>query len=112
MHEPRAALDGGADGLDIVRLVGGHAAKPWLAENGHLLVETSERQAAGGSGRYSRAMAYSPGWSARPRWNATVGSSDDGVRPHRLRRRNQVNAGEMTDLVRPVLALDRAHRAT
>ena len=44
MHEPRAAVDGGADGLDILRRVAA-AAPLWLAPGGHLLVETSERQA-------------------------------------------------------------------
>jgi release factor glutamine methyltransferase len=43
-HEPRVALDGGADGLDIVRRVAA-AASEWLAPGGYLLVETSERQA-------------------------------------------------------------------
>jgi release factor glutamine methyltransferase len=43
-HEPRAALDGGADGLDVLRRVIA-AAPPWLAPGGSLLVETSERQA-------------------------------------------------------------------
>ncbi|WP_030613470.1 putative protein N(5)-glutamine methyltransferase [Streptomyces sclerotialus] len=43
-HEPLAALDGGADGLDILRRVTA-AAPYWLAPGGHLLVETSERQA-------------------------------------------------------------------
>jgi release factor glutamine methyltransferase len=44
LHEPRVALDGGADGLDVLRRVT-DAAPPWLAPGGHLLVETSERQA-------------------------------------------------------------------
>jgi release factor glutamine methyltransferase len=44
LHEPRVALDGGADGLDVLRRVAG-AAPRWLAPGGHLLVETSERQA-------------------------------------------------------------------
>ncbi|MEV0595635.1 putative protein N(5)-glutamine methyltransferase [Nonomuraea cavernae] len=44
VHEPRMALDGGADGLDIVRRVT-EAAPMWLSPRGHLLVETSERQA-------------------------------------------------------------------
>jgi release factor glutamine methyltransferase len=43
-HEPRVALDGGADGLDVLRRVIADAP-PWLAPGGHLLVETSERQA-------------------------------------------------------------------
>jgi release factor glutamine methyltransferase len=43
-HEPRVALDGGADGLDVQRRVIA-AAPGWLAPGGHLLVETSARQA-------------------------------------------------------------------
>jgi release factor glutamine methyltransferase len=44
MHEPPMALDGGADGLDIVcRVIA--AAPRWLAPGGHLLIELSERQA-------------------------------------------------------------------
>ncbi|WP_455355767.1 putative protein N(5)-glutamine methyltransferase [Streptomyces sp. SYSU K217416] len=43
-HEPRVALDGGADGLDVQRRVA-EAAPGWLAPGGHLLIETSERQA-------------------------------------------------------------------
>jgi release factor glutamine methyltransferase len=45
LHEPRVALDGGADGLDVQRRVA-EAAPGWLAPSGHLLIETSERQAA------------------------------------------------------------------
>ncbi|GAB3151632.1 HemK family protein methyltransferase [Microbispora hainanensis] len=44
VHEPQVALDGGADGLDIVRRVI-EGADGWLAPGGHLLVETSEAQA-------------------------------------------------------------------
>ncbi|MFB9678964.1 putative protein N(5)-glutamine methyltransferase [Streptosporangium vulgare] len=44
VHEPRVALDGGADGLEIQRRVAAEAAL-WLAPGGHLLIETSERQA-------------------------------------------------------------------
>ncbi|MFE7429333.1 putative protein N(5)-glutamine methyltransferase [Streptomyces sp. NPDC057545] len=43
LHEPRVALDGGADGLDVLRRVAAEAPR-WLAPGGHLLVETSERQ--------------------------------------------------------------------
>jgi release factor glutamine methyltransferase len=44
-HEPRVALDGGADGLDVARRVVA-AAPRWLAPGrGVVLVETSERQA-------------------------------------------------------------------
>jgi release factor glutamine methyltransferase len=43
-YEARAALDGGADGLGILRRVIA-VAPGWLAPGGHLLFETSERQA-------------------------------------------------------------------
>ncbi len=43
-HEARVALDGGADGLDVLRRVT-EEASAWLAPGGHLLFETSERQA-------------------------------------------------------------------
>lgn len=43
-HEPRVALDGGADGLDVLRRVAA-GAPGWLAPGGCLLTETSERQA-------------------------------------------------------------------
>jgi release factor glutamine methyltransferase len=69
-HEPRVALDGGADGLDVLRRVAA-GAPPWLAPGGHLLVETSERQAQlaveafGGGGLIPRVVHSS-------RLNATV----------------------------------------
>jgi release factor glutamine methyltransferase len=46
LHEPRIALDGGTDGLAIQRRVAAGAAA-WLAPVGCLLIETSQRQAAG-----------------------------------------------------------------
>jgi release factor glutamine methyltransferase len=45
-HEPRVALDGGADGLDVLRRVAADAVG-WLAPGGHLLTEISDRQAPG-----------------------------------------------------------------
>ncbi len=45
LYEPPTALDGGADGLDIQRKVAAEATA-WLAPGGHLLIETSDRQAA------------------------------------------------------------------
>lgn len=49
LHEPRAALDGGRHGLDLqARVAAG--AQDWLAQGGHLLIETSERQAAATAG--------------------------------------------------------------
>ncbi|MFJ3792759.1 putative protein N(5)-glutamine methyltransferase [Kitasatospora sp. NPDC090091] len=43
LHEALPALDGGADGLDVLRRVAGEAPQ-WLAPEGSLLFETSERQ--------------------------------------------------------------------
>ena len=44
LYEPQVALDGGADGLDVLqRIIAG--ARRWLAPDGHLLVETSQGQA-------------------------------------------------------------------
>lgn len=62
VHEPLVALDGGGDGLDVMRRVAAEAPQ-WLAPGGSLLVETSERQAAraeetvGGSGLIPRVVA-------------------------------------------------------
>ncbi|WP_083812647.1 putative protein N(5)-glutamine methyltransferase [Arthrobacter sp. FB24] len=43
-HEPLMSLDGGPDGLDIQRRVIA-GAPAWLAPGGHVLIETSRRQA-------------------------------------------------------------------
>lgn len=43
-HEPAAALDGGTDGLDVQRRIISAAGR-WLAPQGALVIETSERQA-------------------------------------------------------------------
>jgi release factor glutamine methyltransferase len=53
IHEPRVALDGGADGLDVQRRVAA-AAPLWLAPGGHLLIETSERQAPQTAATFAR----------------------------------------------------------
>jgi release factor glutamine methyltransferase len=45
LHEPWVALDGGTDGLDVLRRVIAEAAD-WLAPGGSLLVESSDRQAS------------------------------------------------------------------
>lgn len=45
LHEPTVALDGGPDGLDVLRRVAAGAVD-WLAPGGRLFVETSEHQAA------------------------------------------------------------------
>ncbi|MEQ4519881.1 putative protein N(5)-glutamine methyltransferase [Pseudarthrobacter sp. B907] len=44
LYEPRVSLDGGPDGLELQRRVAA-AAPDWLAPGGHLLIETSRRQA-------------------------------------------------------------------
>lgn len=44
-HEPRMALDGGTDGLDLHRRITG-TARHWLAPGGRLLLEAGARQAA------------------------------------------------------------------
>lgn len=52
-HEARVALDGGKDGLDVLRRVA-HVAPRWLGPGGHVLVETSERQAAAALDAFTR----------------------------------------------------------
>ena len=49
LHEAAWALDGGADGLAVMRRVAASAPE-WLAPGGSVLVETSERQAETASG--------------------------------------------------------------
>jgi release factor glutamine methyltransferase len=53
LHEPRAALDGGLDGLDLQRRVAAGAAH-WLAPGGRVLVETSDRQAPAAAEAFAR----------------------------------------------------------
>jgi release factor glutamine methyltransferase len=61
-HEPRVALDGGPDGVDVQRRVAA-GAPLWLAPGGHVLIETSEQQAPlasaamGGNGLLSRTVS-------------------------------------------------------
>lgn len=45
LYEPKVALDGGKDGLDLHRIVA-EKAPHWLVSGGHLLIETSEKQGA------------------------------------------------------------------
>ncbi len=53
VHEPRACLDGGADGLEVQRRVAA-GAREWLMPGGHVLIETSRRQAAQTAGIFRR----------------------------------------------------------
>jgi release factor glutamine methyltransferase len=43
LHEPTVALDGGRDGLDVLRRVLALAPR-WLVVGGHLLVEINDQQ--------------------------------------------------------------------
>jgi release factor glutamine methyltransferase len=79
-HEPRVALDGGADGLDVLRRVAA-GAPLWLAPGGHLLVETSERQAQRAAEAVGR-DGLIPRIARSVRLNATVVI---GTRPPGLR---------------------------
>jgi release factor glutamine methyltransferase len=45
LHEPRIALDGGPDGLDLHRRIAAEAPR-WLTSQGRLVIETSRVQAA------------------------------------------------------------------
>ncbi|WP_240659680.1 putative protein N(5)-glutamine methyltransferase [Streptomyces sp. WAC 01529] len=54
VHEARVALDGGSDGLDVLRRVTAGAPE-WLAPGGHLLFETSEGQVPAAVGAVERA---------------------------------------------------------
>jgi release factor glutamine methyltransferase len=53
LYEPRVALDGGTDGLAVVRRVSA-AAPGWLAPGGQLLIEISERQAPRAAETFTR----------------------------------------------------------
>jgi len=70
LHEPRGALDGGPDGLDLVRRVA-RDARRWLAPGGHLLVEASARQAARAA-RIFAAAGLRPHVTRFDEWDAWV----------------------------------------
>lgn len=70
LHEPRVALDGGADGLDVQRRVAAEAAG-WLAPGGHLLIETSEDQATSTAESFAR-HGLSPRITSSEEFDATV----------------------------------------
>ena len=69
-HEARMALDGGADGLAILRRVSAETPR-WLAPGGTLLVETSERQASAMMAAMSEA-GLTPGVRENGEIGATV----------------------------------------
>jgi release factor glutamine methyltransferase len=69
-HEPRVALDGGPDGLDVLRRVAAEAPD-WLAPGGHLLIETSDRQVPLAAAAFA-ASGLSPRTATSADLNATV----------------------------------------
>ncbi|WP_245627570.1 putative protein N(5)-glutamine methyltransferase [Actinomadura oligospora] len=69
-HEALVALDGGADGLGVLRRVGAEAAA-WLSPGGHLLSEVSERQAEAALSAFA-AGGLEPRIATDEDWNATV----------------------------------------
>ncbi|NBE92135.1 putative protein N(5)-glutamine methyltransferase [Nonomuraea sp. KC401] len=76
LHEPLMALDGGGDGLDVARRVVAEAPR-WLASGGHLLVETSERQAEA-----TAAALAAAGLRARAEWSEELDATAViGTRP-------------------------------
>ncbi|MDP9240954.1 MAG: putative protein N(5)-glutamine methyltransferase [Actinomycetota bacterium] len=70
LHEPQVALDGGADGLDVLRRVAA-AAPTWMAPGGHLLVETSEHQAPAAIEVFA-AQGLAARVATSEEWGATV----------------------------------------
>ncbi|MFC4587678.1 putative protein N(5)-glutamine methyltransferase [Sphaerisporangium corydalis] len=70
VHEPLVALDGGADGLDVVRRVIAGASR-WLSPGGHVLVETSDAQAPPAM-RAAAACGLIPRLTVSEELNATV----------------------------------------
>ncbi len=68
-HEPRVALDGGPDGLDVLRRVAA-GAPDWLVPGGHLLIETSAHQAIPAIAAFTAS-----GLSARMEFSADMNSA-------------------------------------
>ena len=78
-HEPLVALDGGPDGLDVLRRVAA-GAPDWLAPGGHLLIETSDRQAPLAAAAFE-ATGLTPRVASDEDLNATVLIGTLGARP-------------------------------
>ena len=70
VHEPLVSLDGGQDGLDIQRRVIAEAPA-WLRPGGHLLIETSRRQAPLTAAAIARG-GLSPRIATSPELDATA----------------------------------------
>lgn len=77
LHEPPITLDGGSDGLDVLRRIAS-AANSWLVPGGQLLVETSERQASLAADTFAN-FGLAPRVVRDPRLDATVVIGGGGV---------------------------------
>jgi release factor glutamine methyltransferase len=78
LHEPPVALDGGPDGLDVVRRIVAEA-RTWLAADGLLLVDLSAEQAPAATAALARG-----GFTARTTSDQHVGATVvAGTRPTR-----------------------------
>ncbi|WP_251555118.1 putative protein N(5)-glutamine methyltransferase [Neobacillus muris] len=79
LYEPKAALDGGKDGLDLHRSAA-KAGLDWLVPGGHLLIETSEMQ-----GAKTLEIFVKAGWITKivrdEEWDATVVIGTKSVEP-------------------------------
>ncbi|WP_419999181.1 putative protein N(5)-glutamine methyltransferase [Streptomyces boninensis] len=74
-HEPLVALDGGADGLGVLRRVAA-GAREWLVSGGTVLSETSEAQRAAALAAFAAG-----GLDARAAWSEELGATViEGVR--------------------------------
>ncbi|MDP9889499.1 putative protein N(5)-glutamine methyltransferase [Pseudarthrobacter enclensis] len=83
LYEPVASLDGGPDGLDFHRRVSTEAGA-WLSPGGHLLIETSQRQAAGTSALLAAAgFAVETVHSEELDGTVVVGRAPEGTRSTR-----------------------------
>ena len=70
LHEPALALDGGADGLGVLRRLAGVVPR-WLAPGGYLLIECTEAQAHAAADAFSgNGLVPAVAWSDE--YDATV----------------------------------------
>ncbi len=69
-HEPRLSLDGGPDGLDVLRRVAAGAPE-WLSPGGHLLIEIADEQAPAAADAFA-AAGLAPRIVTDPDIDATV----------------------------------------
>lgn len=71
LHEPMHTLDGGSDGLDILRRVADRAPE-WLVPGGHLVIEIADAQA-------DAAVAAFESAGLAAEWTRVVDAEDDYV---------------------------------